>query len=724
MKNIFRIFIQDIRNIRKNLIIFIVVIGITILPALYAWFNIAANWDPYSNTGELPFAVCSEDKGYTFKNIKINAGDKIVDGLKENDKMGWRFVTSDEAIQGVKSGKYYAAVIIPKDFSKNLISVTTGNPEQAKLQYYVNNKINAIAPKITDKGIEAIEQSVDEQYVSTIAETASTVLGLTSEEIEDKKDELAEKLVDALNTAKDDIDSFSATNDLLISTLKSTDTLVKNTKSLIPGIKKDLSRAGIMIGDIKSVLDGVKDTAGQFTESIEELFDDGEIYADDISKRTDEIFEKVKEDSDLDVEKVIDKLNAIQSVSNVQLNKTKSIVKTLGRVNINLDVSVKMPLKHLNKGIDKINKLNEKNTDIVKKIKETGEIPSDAESQIEDIVSSIESEFTAARTAYKGIKSDIDKAFSKSMDSLDGIADFSTTLSLSDKDLKKVVDSGSDLIVSLEDIFINLDGYFKKIDKKIDDTIKHINNLKKDDTLENMLLPIIKNPKQLGEFISNPVETETNSIYPVDNYGSAMTPFYSSLALWVGGVVLVAVLAVDLTESYRRKILNTKPSQEFFGRYLLFFMMGQIQAWIIALGDLFFLKAQCKNPVLFVLTCLVSSFVYTLFIYSITITFSVIGKALAVIILVLQIAGSGGTFPVEVLPPAFRTMSPFLPFRYGIDAMRECIVGADMSSYWTNMGKLLLFLIPGLIIGLLLRKPCIKIIEFFNNKIEDSDLVI
>ena len=174
----------------------------------------------------------------------------------------------------------------------------------------------------------------------------------------------------------------------------------------------------------------------------------------------------------------------------------------------------------------------------------------------------------------------------------------------------------------------------------------------------------------------------------------------------------------------KEKLNNPSTTQMFFGRYLIFFIIGQIQALIIGLGDLYFLKIQCKNPALFLLTCMLSSFIYTLIIYSLTITFSVIGKALAVIILVIQIAGSGGTFPIEVLPGPFKAISPFLPFKYGINALRETVAGVDMSHYLKDVEMMLLFIIPALILGLLLRRPCIKIVSFFNSKIEDSDLII
>ena len=290
--------------------------------------------------------------------------------------------------------------------------------------------------------------------------------------------------------------------------------------------------------------------------------------------------------------------------------------------------------------------------------------------------------------------------------------------------LDKVFDSGLDTIANLKKVLEDLKSVLSSVKDKIDTLIEKVDDAESSNLIENIITPIIENPEALGGFVSSPVAYDTTRVYPIENYGTAMTPFYSSLALWVGGVVLVAVLNVDLTAKDRKRLGKANPVQLFFGRYVMFFIISQIQAIIIALGDLFFLKIQCENPLMFILTCMISSIVYSLIIYSLTITFSVIGKALAVIILILQVAGSGGTFPIELLPAPFKALAPFLPFRYGINALRETVAGMDWQAYFKDIGLLLLFIIPALILGLLLRKPCIKIIAFFNEKVEESDLVI
>lgn len=720
MKKIFSIFRLDLKSLTKNLIVFVVVIGITILPALYAWFNIAANWDPYSSTGELSFAVCSLDKGSEYKGLKINAGDKIVDNLKKNDKMGWTFVDEDDATQGVKDGKYYAAVVIPEDFTENLMSIVSGGFKQAKLQYYVNEKSNAIAPKITDKGVSAIQESVDATYVSTIAETIAKVLNISEEELEGSKDKLADKITSALNTAKTDLTSFNSSIDLLISTLDSVNDLTKSNKDMVPTIKESLANVGVVTDDVKGMITSAQNTAGQLTTVIDNLISSGDSYAQSISSQLDDAFSTVSTDANA----VATKISKIETINQSKITINNKLISILNEIQSNLGVDCSKVVEKLNAANDKQNAIISKIDSICEKIKTTGAVPENAKAEIDQLISDADSAAVAVSSEFNAIKSKIDSALSGSFSKLDSIASFAQTFSGTTDQLDTAFDNATATVDDLKEVLNNLKTYLTNLSSRIDKAVTRVDELKKDDTIKSLIVPIIEDPEGLGEFLSAPVSYDTNRIYPLDNYGSAMTPFYSSLALWVGGVVLVAVLNVDLTERDRKRLGKANPVQLFFGRYLMFFVIGQIQGLIIALGDLFFLKTQADDPVMFIISCLISSFVYSLIIYSLTITFSVIGKALAVIILIMQVAGSGGTFPIEVLPGPFKAIAPFLPFKYGINALRETVAGMDWGNYWYNMGMLLLFIVPALLLGLLLRKPCIKIIAFFNEKVEESDLVI
>ena len=722
MKKIFSVFRLDLKSMTKNLIVFVVVIGITILPALYAWFNIAAMWDPYSNTRDLPFAVYSEDKGYNYKSLSINAGDEIVSGLKQTtDKMGWKFVDSEEeAEEGVKNGDYYAAVIIPENFSEDLLSITTGDFKQATLKYYVNEKLNGVAPKITDKGIEMIEQSAGSAYVSTLAEKIATVMDLGEGEFEETKTDFAERITTALNDTKADIAAFNTSTDVMIATLDSIDGLIKANKELGPTIQASLASAGVFTNDISQTLSATQGVASQISTSVEGLIGSGSTYMDGISQQLDEIFGTMSDDA----QAVSDKLGQIEIINKKIISVNNRVIGILENIQTSLGVDCSAVIGALTAANDRQTAVINKIEEIRSAIEETGAIPADAKAALDSLISDANSALADAESSFSAIKQNIDKIVSDSFSALDDITGFINMLSSGTSQLDATFDSALDTTANLKKVFQSLKDFLKSLDGKIDTIIEKVKDVENSNLLENIITPIIENPEALGSFVSAPVAYDTERVYPVDTYGSAMAPFYSSLALWVGGIVLVAVLNVDLTFKDRKKLGKINSVQLFFGRYMTFFILSQIQSIIIALGDLFFLKIQYDNALMFILTCMISSFVYSLIIYSLTITFSVIGKALAVIILILQVAASGGTFPIECLPTVFKFIAPFLPFKYGINALRETVAGMDVGTYWKNVGLLLLFVIPALLIGLLLRKPCIKIISFFNKKVEESDLVI
>ena len=720
MKKTFRILKHDMKSASKNMIIFIVIIGITILPALYAWFNIAANWDPYGNTKDLPFAVVSEDAGYQYKTIHINAGDSIIDGLQKNKKMGWKFTNAKDAKDGVKEGKYYAAVIIPKDFSENLLSIVSGNFKQAKLEYYVNEKKNAIAPKITDKGVQAIEESIGEAYVDTLGKTLATAMGLVGDELTTKKGEVVDRIVSDLKDTKKDIKVFKKSVNVLIDTLDSIDDLVKSTKDLQPTIEKSLNKAGIFNKDIKSLLTATKGTASQVTGTLDGIIDSGSTYMSDVSGYIDDAFAEIEKNPSKAADKLEKAKIACQQIITVN-NKAISILQNM---QTELGVNCKDAIK-------KLQDANKKQEDLISTIdsacdtiRKTGKLPKSTQDKIKSLVSDATQKISSAGSSFVKVKPKLDKVVNDAFTVLDDATEFVNVLKAGPEQIEVALDSALDCTGNLKKALKDLKSFLTTVDKRIDKVIVKVKDVKGDNVIENIIMPIIKDPDALGKFISAPVSYNTHREFALENYGSSMAPFYTSLAIWVGGVVLVAVVNVELSKKEEEELEKPSTTQKFFGRYLSFLILGQIQAIIIALGDLFFLKIQCANKPMFVLTCMISSFVYTLLIYALTITFSVIGKALAVIILVIQIAACGGTFPVEVLPTAYKIISPFLPFRYGVNAMRETVAGMDWGHYWSYVGLLLVFILVALFLGLILRRPCMKIISFFNKNIEDSDLVI
>ena len=283
------------------------------------------------------------------------------------------------------------------------------------------------------------------------------------------------------------------------------------------------------------------------------------------------------------------------------------------------------------------------------------------------------------------------------------------------RDYQKTLGQGS---ASLQDSLAMAQNLYNGLTEVIADFVE----LQQDEQYQEIMKIVESDPELLGNFISSPVNLDTVGIYEIENYGSAMAPFYTILALWVGALILVAIIHVKVEPV--EEIGEIKPYQAYFGRYITFFLVGQVQTLITVLGDLFYVRIQCHNPFLFWLAAAVSSFVFTLFIYSLTVAFGNVGEALAIVVMVIQVAGAGGTFPIQTLPQIYQTIYKYLPFPYGMDAMRETIGGIYQLDYWKDIGILGIYLVISLFIGLVVAIPFRKLMHMIEKSKENTGIMI
>lgn len=868
MKKIFSIFKHDLKKIFRSIIAFIVVIGLSILPALYAWFNIASNWNPYDNSGNIAVAVVNLDKGCQIGPLKTSFGDNIVDNLKKNTQMGWTFVDKETADQGIINGDYYAAVIISEDFSENLISITSGELKRPEITYLVNEKKNAIAPKITDKGIQAIETEVNSSFVAEITNIAATVLNTSSDEITENKDEICDKIISALDDGETSLDSLKSTINVISGSMDSVNSFIKSNKDSLPELKEKLKDTNDFVNSIKDASTAIKSASTGLSTTLEstvtsldsltssfsnqldtiitkinngskDVSDDLQnltticnkiievnndiieilnsldntdsssitslitaiessmtkisSLTDSLSQKLDVIFDTIEKDtstaadklneikiinqsiisanneliSDLnslsdkfgvDTSKVIAKLNAINAKQNAIITKIDNAttkIKETGTLPKNLKSDIDSIIKETKNTVTQIKtevntlvsdikndinisdivefltNINQTQNQIISKLnsasttlKNSNTLPDNFESDIKALVNSSKSSISNFKKDYlTPAKNAIEKIVNKSGNTLDKISDTLTSSTVTD-DIEEALNSAQKIITSLNGTFSDVEKLIDKGIKNLGSIKEKVKNLKDNSAIENLIGTVFDDPEAISDFISSPVKINTEKVFAVSDYGSAMAPFYTVLALWVGGIVLVAVLKTDLSKNDIKVVGKVKPYQEYFGRYLIFMVISLLQATITVLGDVFFLKIQCENLFLFMLASWITIIVFSLLIYSLTISFSVIGKAIAVIILIVQVAGSGGTFPPELLPEFFQNLIRFMPFNYAMNAVRETIAGVTYSAYWENIIYLLCFIPVALVIGILFRKPCMRAIKFFNKRLEETDLIV
>ena len=713
MTRIFKIFVHDIVGLSRNIFALIIAGGLCIIPSLYAWFNIYSNWDPYANTSAVKVAVVSEDAGYTGEDGEYsNMGDSVLESLRTNTGLGWQILDKkDDAIEGVKSGEYYAAIVIGDDFSESMFDFIDKGLVHPSVTYYENEKKNAVASKITDTGKSTLQSNINTEFVNTVIQTAmsSTDGMLADRDIIGGVLDNLNRLGDNLDGYKGTIASFVSSNAALSGSLHDLrvqipDSLPDNSATMEALQNQTSKAADEYIAKLDRITAATRATSQALSAQLQWV-----LTAIENNLPTDEILAGIDNAQDL--------LDSMNDQSDTLTEQLQNISDQLGGVidddSIKLAVDSLVQIRIAAKGLLEQSKI------LVK----AGALKSQVKLEL------VRTALVQCSQKIDEMDGILDGSVQKAVDAMKGV--ISTSIDSIGESLTQVSEQLGSLSAMLGSIEQTVDGMNVGLDQmgsvmdgmsdKIVQLAGKLSDLTGDDKYRLLAQALAQDPETYGEFLSSPVQVETHQVYATENYGSAVSPFYTTLALWVGGLLLTALIKVHPDSP--ELINGAKPHELFFGRYLLFFVLGQVQAVITVLGDVYLLKIQCLDKGLFMLAACFTSFVFTLLIYALTVSFGDIGKALAVVMVVIQIAGSSGTYPIELLPVFFQKVYIYFPFPYAINAMRETISGRYGSDYWQFMGVLLLFVAASLALGLFIRKPFMKLNHYMHHRMHDTDMM-
>ena len=704
MKIILKIFKNDLIGIKGSILTIV-------LAGLYAWFNIFANGDPYANTGNINIAVVNLDKGSDDgSGNTVNMGQSVTDKLKEQTSIGWVFPDSEAAaIEGVKSGKFYAAVVIDADFSSNMYNALTDNFINPSFTYYENEKKNAVAPKITDTAVSTLKTSINETYIKAISEKLLSSIDNSDTQL--SADINSGTFVTSLKTLDDNLAGYQ---DMITSIIKANKKLVEdnNLKAASTKSTDAIKKADAAIDSSLSDMDQTGSSYYQLRDNLQSQIDS--ITNDIKSLETSAKLATLKDDTD-DISADLDNIKSDAEALNKKLDAIETFVKSL-------------PVSSIDKVKESIDRLDEMKSQV-------DTLTSLTEETIDNLdfskIASIESDLTAKLSSVSNAIDTVDNTFSqKIVPDLDNILlNIKEALKNAQNLLKTlnetitstVFDNYKGTIDSMNTSLSDLSDLIGDVREKIATAISDINKASDSEAAAAILAFLNGDAKELATFLSKPVKVDEHYYYQIANYGSSMSPFYSVLAIWVGMTILVSLMKVHVNDA--EYLNDARPHQLFWGRYLIFFLLSQLQVLVIVLGDLYLLKIQCLHPFAFWAVAALTGFTFSLLIYSLTISFGDIGKALAVVIMVLQIAGSGGTYPIEALPGFFRQAYIFFPFPYAINAMRECIGGMYHHDIFVYLAELSLFIVVALVIGMIIRKPFIRIMHFIEKRMEDTQMM-
>ena len=723
MKNIWKIFRNDIAGLIKNPFALVIAVGLCIIPSLYAWFNIYSNWDPYANTANIRIAVATEDVGYTLKDgTTVNMGDEVIESLKENDKIGWVFLDSaDEAVNGVYSGTYYAAVIVSDNFTYSMYNVFREDFAGPTITYYENEKKNAVATKITDTAVSTLKQSINQSFIEVVVSNIFSQTNMFSAELEegDTFARFAERLRalnDNLISYSDMIESFVAGNAALSEA-------VAEVNENIPNLSSEIAKGSAGFDGTRASLGSTRTTLDSFGANVAGTLDGIKNSIDRISA------DLQQTNLAASAQQTADNLNQVMTDTQTLLDQLKTLESGL----------------QSGSGEDGFGVTGGNIGELAEAIGTIELGAADIQALIRGLNGDGGSETIVADTvtASLGNLSQLLNACSMSVDNMKNVYINSLVPQMNSlidsmeqmtENVSKLLNNINETLGDMSSVFSGIEstmtganasleevqGVLDEVSGKLMELLERLDKAGDDEKVQAFFEFLEGDPEVYGEFFAEPVQVVTEEVYEIPNYGSAMTPFYTVLALWVGGTVLVALIKVKASPD---GLSDAKPWQLYLGRYLLFFVLGQLQAAIVVAGDIFLLHAHILYPGLFFIAASLTSVTFTLLIYTLALSFGDIGKAAAVVVMVIQIAGSGGTFPIELLPEIYRNIYIFFPFPYAINAMRETMGGMYGSDYMKFLGELLIFAAAALVIGLFVRLPFVKINHFMEARMEDTELM-
>ncbi len=727
IKESLTIFIVDWKRIFKSKSALIIIIGLMLLPSLYAWFNIAALWDPYGNAANLPIDVYSADNGAQIAGESVNVGDELIAGLKENDDLAWQFATSNKQLQQkVETGEYYAAIVIPDNFTDMLVNSAENNFKKPTIEYTVNEKVNAISPKMTEAGADAIYNQIASGINQMVSASVLQLANETGQKLTDNRQLLKDALA-SLNAANENVDTIdkalNKAEDLsakLIKLDKKIDDINNQITSRQTQILKDINQAISKLENsefeqkiedkYKSAIDSINVYIDQYNQfdrdaTVQKLSGlklkiNAYPSSEAITSAIDQMILKLENIPEVDVEPIVNELTSLKS----KLEKLPYTQNTVEMIDSAIEKLNNMPKIDVSKAIEKL-------TQVKAKVAQSD----DPSSIIVHIDSAIKRLNNMPAVEHINGFDTSENMTQKVTNKLVKIEATIANIDLSAIDVAHAkVDDGKQVVANLIQF---RDNKWQQVKTKINNSSSQANDFSERYDYEQIVDILSTDKESASKFMASPVNLETNRLYPVTTYGTASTPFYTTLCLWVGSLLMASLLAFEYHGQFNYKL------SEYFGRMLTFITIAIVQALIVTVGNITIIGVQASNVKLLFAFDVFLAIVFTVIIYTLVSVFGNIGKALGIIGLVLSISGGGGNFPIEVSGPFFNAIYPYLPFTYGVKLLREAIAGVYMPTVVDAVSKLSItagiFIIFG-IIGTLVFK---KYFQAFDKASKESHII-
>lgn len=719
---------RDLRHGATNVMAIIVLSGLILIPSMFTWFNVLATWDPFGETENLTVAVANTDEGYQSDLIplRINIGEQALSALRANDDLDWVVTSRDDAIEGSRSGEYYAAIVLPPRFSADMLTFYAGGGERTAIEYYTNEKKNPVAPNITEQGATEVSTRINEQFSATLGEVGLNILSSLSEELDDPDTRAALSRLEArvgqvaaqLRSGADTADMFTA--------------LISSSAPLVTGAADLALSSGRALRRADDAIDGGADAARSLTSTLGSAAGalGGALTASDdsyqaVSDRIDEVYAALGDQSagtadalDALAARVQTQVDQYRRLRDSAVATVSPLIPDAARGDFDLVVS------RLDTAIARQQALQDGLEGAAVRVRTTAADAGAARGEALGLVAEARAAIQDARNAYDtSLRPRLD-ALGTTLTSIDaGISAIGDDVSAATSTLAGDTGSLLNRLAEAEATTTSVSDSLRAAAGRFDELSAGLAEAGDTGDLGALTEVIDSDPQMLATSLSRPVQLDRVAVFPVASFGSAMTPLYMMLGLWVGAVLLAVAIRVDVPAGSLPGTEPLTPDQTYLGRYGIFAVVGLGQSTLVSAGLILFVRVEPAHPWLLILAGWVMSLVFTLTTYTLVVSFGNAGKALAVLLLVIQIAGSGGAYPLQVLPQWSQNISPFLPGTHAVNALRAAIAGVYDGDYWISLGWLSLFAVPVLLLGLVLRRPLMDFNENLLRELESTKLI-
>lgn len=717
--NILEIMKKDYRSAFSNPIVILLLLGLIILPSLYGLVNIYACWDPYENTNHVQFAIANEDNGTTYDGKKINVGEELVLSLKENTDFEWVFVMPDELRTGVHNGTYYAGIIIPHNFTESVVSIVNGNPHSAELEYIVNEKSNPVAAKLTDAAAKEVYNKLNAKIVSFIDVAAVGKLGELQEGLAsgaDKMDAGADKLSAGADKVKDGANQLTA----------GANTLSSGSNQLASGANAVSSGANsLSVGSVKLAngADELASGASQVSDGTQQLADkSSDIYS--IFLKIKNVIEgggntyKIRDDVD-DLDSQTSSLaENMRNVDNQSSEVSSDAYKLFGE-SYNLTHDAANMANYANAVSGRTHNLSNRFSNISQDMSQLNEaIKNNDSPKIHELLEKINTELNNTNQSLGQLNTgahQVSEGSGTLANGLHTLSDGSSELAEGSSKLASGANELSNGIHVLSDGTIELADGAELLGYSSASALRNASD-EIGFAAEQLSAITDANQEDIGDYFYSPVILKRHEEFPTSNYGSQVAPFYLVLSMWVGALINTVMLKTGSSVGTKYK-----PHEVYNGKLLLFNIMAILQTTVTLIGS-FIMGIDVSNPLMFVLSCYFVAIVFMAIIYSLSSLFGEVGKGVAILLLVFQISGSGGIYPIEIMNDIFGVIYPYLPMTHAITMVREAQLGLIWSNYLLSFVFLLVLTAVVVFVSIMLKQHWDKRTKYFEEKLEESNL--